>query len=61
MNELHLLLAVFTDDCTYTSEVFCGVFRSEELAKASKKDWVRAHKEEPNNWIVRKIRVDEVD
>ena len=60
MNRLFLLRAVFTDDCTYTNEAFAGVFRSYELAETSKKDWIRLHRETPNNWLINEINVDEV-
>lgn len=60
MNELYLLQAIFTEDCMYTSYVCCGVFRSEELAEASKKEWVRLHGETPYGWDISEIRVDQV-
>ena len=60
MNDLYLLQAIFTDGCTYTNYVCCGVFRSKELAEASKKDWVRLHRETPQDWDISEIQVDQV-
>jgi len=57
---IFVLRGFFTDDCTYTSEVFCGVFSSEEKAEKGKKAWVREHKETPDDWRIHEATLDEV-
>jgi hypothetical protein len=40
---LYLLRYIFSDDCTYTSYEFVGVFSTEELAEAAKEPWMQRH------------------
>lgn len=60
--KLYALIAIFTDNCTYTIDVFCGVFRTRELASTAQNDWIIKHKDEesPEDFQILEIEVDEV-
>lgn len=58
-NDLVLLRAVFTDDQTYYTYSFVGVFDSEHLIKKAKAEYVKKY-EEPNDWSICIIKINEV-
>lgn len=59
---MYLLRFIFSDDCTYTSYEFVGVFSTKEKAEKAKKPWMRRHDvQEGNGYEWDEIRECEID